>query len=245
MPLQRSGVRLFRPDPALNQQKKGGAPRPHRYPSPWQSRLPSPRPAKRHSGRRAFSARRPPRRRTPRWRRPRGCSVSVRRRARGERRRPRRRARRGLTPALRDRLALSEERIAAMADGVRAVAALDDPVGEELDQRTLESGLSCASSGAARGRRRRLRGAAQRDDRLRGADDQERQRDRPARLQLGRAHQRGAGGDRARGARRGRAAGGCGGAAGRGGREELAELATQEDTVDLLIPRGGEGLKAR
>ena len=29
-----------------------------------------------------------------------------------------------------------------------------------------------------------------------------------------------------------------------GGREELAELATQSDTVDLIIPRGGEGLKA-
>jgi glutamate-5-semialdehyde dehydrogenase len=28
-----------------------------------------------------------------------------------------------------------------------------------------------------------------------------------------------------------------------GGRDELAELATQEGTVDLLIPRGGEGLK--
>ena len=29
-----------------------------------------------------------------------------------------------------------------------------------------------------------------------------------------------------------------------GGHEELAELATQEGAVDLLIPRGGEGLKA-
>src|SRR6185436_2646137 len=29
-----------------------------------------------------------------------------------------------------------------------------------------------------------------------------------------------------------------------GGREELAELATQRETVDLIIPRGGEGLKA-
>ena len=29
-----------------------------------------------------------------------------------------------------------------------------------------------------------------------------------------------------------------------GGREDLAELATQDDLVDLLIPRGGEGLKA-
>ncbi len=28
-----------------------------------------------------------------------------------------------------------------------------------------------------------------------------------------------------------------------GGRQELAELATQDDTIDLLIPRGGEGLK--
>src|SRR5207245_11719616 len=29
-----------------------------------------------------------------------------------------------------------------------------------------------------------------------------------------------------------------------GGREELAELATQDELVDLIIPRGGEGLKA-
>src|SRR5207248_2494395 len=29
-----------------------------------------------------------------------------------------------------------------------------------------------------------------------------------------------------------------------GGREELAELATQAGVVDLIIPRGGEGLKA-
>src|SRR5215203_1903631 len=47
----------------------------------------------------------------------------------------------GLSEALRDRLTLSEERIAAMAEGVRAVAALPDPVGEVLDERTLESGL--------------------------------------------------------------------------------------------------------
>jgi glutamate-5-semialdehyde dehydrogenase len=47
----------------------------------------------------------------------------------------------GLTPALRDRLALSEERVAAMAEGVRAVAALADPVGEELERKTLEGGL--------------------------------------------------------------------------------------------------------
>ena len=28
-----------------------------------------------------------------------------------------------------------------------------------------------------------------------------------------------------------------------GGREELAELATQDGVVDLIFPRGGEGLK--
>jgi glutamate-5-semialdehyde dehydrogenase len=37
---------------------------------------------------------------------------------------------------------------------------------------------------------------------------------------------------------------GCIGLVARGGRGELAELATQEGLVDLLIPRGGEGLKA-
>ena len=47
----------------------------------------------------------------------------------------------GLTEALRDRLALDEARVAAMADGVRAIAALPDPVGEVLDERTLASGL--------------------------------------------------------------------------------------------------------
>src|SRR4051794_7412109 len=42
----------------------------------------------------------------------------------------------GLSAALRDRLALSEERIAAMADGVRAVAGLEDPIGEQLAEGT-------------------------------------------------------------------------------------------------------------
>jgi glutamate-5-semialdehyde dehydrogenase len=37
---------------------------------------------------------------------------------------------------------------------------------------------------------------------------------------------------------------GCIGLVAGGGREELAELATQDELIDLLIPRGGEGLKA-
>ena len=71
------------------------------------------------------------------------------------------------------------------------------------------------------------------------------QRDRPARLLQRGALQRRARADRRRG--RGRGAGlpeGCVGLVGGGGREELAELATQSETVDLIIPRGGEGLKA-
>src|SRR4029079_10692753 len=53
----------------------------------------------------------------------------------------------GLTAALRDRLTLNESRIEAMAEGVRAIAALSDPVGEELE----------AKGGAGGLRRRKLR----------------------------------------------------------------------------------------
>ena len=48
----------------------------------------------------------------------------------------------GLTQALRDRLTLTEDRVAAMAEGVRVVAALGDPTGEELERKTLEGRLS-------------------------------------------------------------------------------------------------------
>ena len=121
---------------------------------------------------------------------------------------------------------------------------LDDPIGEELERKTLDGRSRPAqAAGPAWRRRRRLRGAPQRDDRLRGADDQERQRDRPARIQLCRTLERRAGRGRPRGAGRGRPPGGRGALLAGGGREDLAELATQEGNVDLLIPRGGEGLK--
>ncbi len=48
----------------------------------------------------------------------------------------------GLSPALQDRLRLDERRIAALAAGVRSVAALPDPVGRVLDARTLPNGLT-------------------------------------------------------------------------------------------------------
>ena len=150
----------------------------------------------------------------------------------------------GLTSALRDRLALSEERIAAMADGVRAVAALGDPVGEELEHERLESGLDlrkvrvplgvvavvyearpnvtvdCAALTIKSGNAIVLRGShyAERTNGALAAIVREALAEaglpEDAVLML----------------------------AG-GGHGDLAELATQEDTVDLLIPRGGEGLK--
>src|SRR5262249_25008163 len=47
----------------------------------------------------------------------------------------------GLSSGLMDRLALDEDRIAGIADGARAVAALQDPVGEVIDGRRLPNGL--------------------------------------------------------------------------------------------------------
>lgn len=48
----------------------------------------------------------------------------------------------GLTSALLDRLALNESRIQAMAEGLRQVAELPDPVGEQLEETTRPNGLS-------------------------------------------------------------------------------------------------------
>jgi len=150
----------------------------------------------------------------------------------------------GLTPALRDRLALSEERVAAMAEGARAVLALDDPVGEVLDHRTLESGLDltkvrvslgvvavvyearpnvtidCAALTIKSGNAIVLRGShyAERTNGALAAIVRE------ALAEAGLPED---------------AAVLLAG----GGHEDLAELATQENMVDLLIPRGGEGLK--
>jgi glutamate-5-semialdehyde dehydrogenase len=150
----------------------------------------------------------------------------------------------GLSAALQDRLALSEERIAAMADGVRAVAELDDPVGEVLDHRVLGSGveltkvrvplgvvavvyearpnvtIDCAALTIKSGNAIVLRGShhAERTNGALAAIVRE------ALAEAGLPED---------------AAVLLAG----GGHEDLAELATQEDSVDLLIPRGGEGLK--
>ncbi len=48
----------------------------------------------------------------------------------------------GLSSAMLDRLKLDDKRIAAMAKGLREVAALSDPVGKTLDNRTRPNGLN-------------------------------------------------------------------------------------------------------
>ena len=50
-------------------------------------------------------------------------------------------ARGRISEVMLDRLLLTEERIQAMADGILQVVALPDPVGELLEERTLENGL--------------------------------------------------------------------------------------------------------
>jgi len=150
----------------------------------------------------------------------------------------------GLTPALLDRLALDERRIAAMAAGVRTIVALPDPVGEVVEGRRLPNGLDirkvrvplgvvavvyearpnvtidaaalCLKSGNAVV--------------LRGSSIAVHSNAVLAAIA----------GEAAESA--GLPAGALALVAG-GGREELAELATQTGVVDLIIPRGGEGLK--
>jgi glutamate-5-semialdehyde dehydrogenase len=150
----------------------------------------------------------------------------------------------GLSEALRDRLTLTQERIAGMAEGVRVVAALDDPVGEELDHRRMESGvdlrkvrvplgvvaviyearpnvtIDCAALTIKSGNAIVLRGSsyAQRSNAALAAIVRE------ALLEAGLPEDSVLLLDS-------------------GDRDGLAELATQEGVVDLLIPRGGEGLK--
>jgi glutamate-5-semialdehyde dehydrogenase len=151
----------------------------------------------------------------------------------------------GLAEALMDRLTLTTERIAQIAAGVRKIAALPDPVGEVIDGQTLPNGLQlrrvrvplgvvavvyearpnvtidaaalCMKSGNAvvlRGSSSAMHSNAV----LAGV------------------------------ASRAAAAAGLPEHAisliGGGDRDELAQLATQSGVVDLIIPRGGDGLKA-
>lgn len=150
-----------------------------------------------------------------------------------------------LGEALLDRLRLDEQRIEGIAKAVEDVAVLGDPVGEVIDGYRLPNGLDvrkvrvplgviavvyearpnvtidatalCLKSGNAivlRGSSTAVHSNA-------------------VLSQIASQAAVGAGLPQ-----------GCIGLVSGGGREELAELATEDGTIDLLIPRGGEGLKA-
>jgi glutamate-5-semialdehyde dehydrogenase len=147
--------------------------------------------------------------------------------------------------ALLDRLRLDLERIEGIAQAVEAVAKLPDPVGELIDGHRLPNGLDmrkvrvplgviavvyearpnvtidaaalCLKSGNAIV--------------LRGSSSAEHSNAVLSSIAA----------DAAVGAG---LPDGCIGLVAGGGRAELAELATQDGSIDLLIPRGGEGLKA-
>jgi glutamate-5-semialdehyde dehydrogenase len=150
----------------------------------------------------------------------------------------------GLSDALMDRLALDERRIEAMADGVRTIRSLHDPVGEVIDGFRLPNGLDvrkvrvplgvvavvyearpnvtidsaalCLKSGNAIV----LRGSSSAAHSNAVLASVASQAAVAAGLPDGSLSLI-SGGDRA----------------------ELAELATQTGLIDLIIPRGGEGLK--
>src|SRR4051812_13525670 len=145
----------------------------------------------------------------------------------------------GLSAALIDRLTLDEERVAAIAAQVRDIAALPDPVGEALDGFRLPNGLDVAKVRTPLGVV-----AVVYEARPNVTID-------AAALCLKSGNAivlRGSSSAAHSNAVLAAIAADCAPAgaiqlvAG-GGREELAELATQDAYVDLIIPRGGEGLK--
>ncbi len=150
----------------------------------------------------------------------------------------------GLTPALLDRLALDAGRLATIASQVRDIASLVDPVGEVIDGGRLPNGLDvrrvrvplgvvavvyearpnvtidatalCLKSGNAIV--------------LRGSSMAANSNSILAAVAIEAAESAGL------------PAGSIALVAG-GGHDELTQLATQTGVVDLIIPRGGEGLK--
>jgi glutamate-5-semialdehyde dehydrogenase len=151
----------------------------------------------------------------------------------------------GLSSALMDRLAVDEARVAGMAAGVREIVALQDPVGEVLDGFRLPNGLDVRKVRVPLGvvavvyeaRPNVTIDAAALALKsgnaivLRGSSSAAHSNAVLASVAVEAVEAAGL------------PAGALSLVAG-GGREELTELATQEGFVDLIIPRGGEGLKA-
>jgi glutamate-5-semialdehyde dehydrogenase len=151
----------------------------------------------------------------------------------------------GLDAALLDRLALDEGRVKAMADGVRAIAALPDPVGEVIDGQRLPNGLDVAKIRVPLGVV-----AVVYEARPNVTIDAAALCLKSGNAIVLRGSSSAAHSNAVLAAVAASAATGAGVPEGAivlvagGGREELAELATQEGVVDLIVPRGGEGLKA-
>ena len=150
----------------------------------------------------------------------------------------------GLSDALMDRLGLDEGRVRAMARGVREIVALPDPVGEVIDGFRLPNGLDVRKVRVPLGvvavvyeaRPNVTIDAAALALKsgnavvLRGSSSAAHSNEVLSRVAVEAVESAGL------------PAGSLSLVAG-GGREELAELAGQEGLVDLIIPRGGEGLK--
>jgi glutamate-5-semialdehyde dehydrogenase len=151
----------------------------------------------------------------------------------------------GLSAALMDRLALDAGRVAAMADGVRTIAALPDPVGEVVDGHRLPNGLDMRKVRVPLGVV-----AVVYEARPNVTIDAAALALKSGNAIVLRGSSSAAHSNAVLASVAGQAAAEAGLPEGAlalvagGGREELAELATQTGVVDLIIPRGGEGLKA-
>jgi glutamate-5-semialdehyde dehydrogenase len=151
----------------------------------------------------------------------------------------------GIGPALIDRLTLTEERLAGIASDVRTIASLPDPVGETIDGHRLPNGLDvrrvrvplgvvaviyearpnvtvdCSALCLKSGNAIVLRGSSTAANSNAALAQVASAAASAARVPDG-AISIVAGSDR----------------------DELRQIATQAGVVDLIIPRGGEGLKA-
>ena len=150
----------------------------------------------------------------------------------------------GIGEALLDRLRLDERRIGAIAQAVRQIAALPDPVGEVIEGGRLANGLDVRKVRVPLGVVAVVYEARPNVTIDAAALCLKSGNSIVLRGSSVAAHSNAALAQIA--AEAAVAAGlpdGCVNLVAGGGREELGELATQVDTVDLIIPRGGEGLK--
>jgi glutamate-5-semialdehyde dehydrogenase len=151
----------------------------------------------------------------------------------------------GISAALIDRLTLDQQRVEAMAAGVRQVAALPDPVGELLEELRRPDGLTIRKVRVPLGVV-----AVVYEARPNVTIDAAALCLKSGNAIVLRGSSSAAHSNAMLTAIAARAAESAGVPAGAiaslssGDRDELVALATQARTVDLIIPRGGEGLKA-